>query len=111
MGLTGWVNSANFPHWYRRPIKVLSLSDGGMVAEVASVKSSRTFYTHHLDCGREWQLASGAWIPESDERVRRWLVKAIADIDAGGTKVVEGQYRAEVRDDLLWVLRRNGWGL
>lgn len=64
-----------------------------------------------VDCGREWRTARGEWIPESDPRVESWLCKAIADIDAGGTRACDSrdpEYRAKVRQDFCWVLRRNG---
>ena len=115
IGQRAWLHSTNFPAWrWRKEVKIAEITDGNVVAEVEAGTWSRRVYIHHLDCGREFRTGKGEWIHESDPRVMTWLVKAIGDIDAGGTKVEASQdpeQRARTRDDLLWVLRRNGWRL
>jgi len=72
----------------------------------------RRIYTSFLDCGWEFRTASGRWIPEGDPRVRRWLLRAIADIRAGGKRVCDSEspaYRQEVIADFEWILRRNNF--
>ncbi|MCW1883998.1 hypothetical protein OKA04_04610 [Luteolibacter flavescens] len=115
VGARAWLLSANFGRWlWRKEVKVIGLFRDGVTADVEAGTWSRQVFIHHLDCGREFRTAGGEWIPETDDRVRRWLIKAIKDIDAGGSRVIEPKdelNREYIRDDLYWVLRRNGWKL
>lgn len=112
-GMTGWLWGETGRLRPRTPVRVVEVSDGGMVAVVRYGRyGQRRIYTHNLDVGREWRTRSGRWIPESDPRVRQWLLKAIADIRAGGTRACssdDARTRQARLQEYLWLLSRNGW--
>lgn len=68
-----------------------------------------------IDAGREWQTASGDWIPESDERVHRWLARALVATrnweNVKGISYTGIDAKLRIERDLEWVLERNGWAI
>lgn len=93
--------------------EVLGVYRNGNHAEIlVEGRQQRTVQLHHIDCGREFRLRSGQWIPESDPRARKWLLRLLADIGNGGTK--RRQFRSDDGrtwsiEEIAWVLKRNGW--
>jgi hypothetical protein len=120
-GLEGWIRGGyghGLPEGLPDRARVLVTKLTGYQNRSAIVEyQGKEFLivTALLDMGRTWKTASGKVIPESDERVHRWLVKALADLrrDYG-----ERNRKIEIYDmadqerkiaDLEWVMRRNGW--
>ena len=65
-----------------------------------------------VESPREFKTSRGSWLPESDPRVRVWLLKALADVRAGGKKVeasADPGLRRRTEEEILWLLERNGW--
>lgn len=66
-----------------------------------------------LDLPRQFKTAAGHWIPESDPRVRSFLLKALEDVRSGGKKVeasADPALRRKTETEILGLLERNGWG-
>jgi hypothetical protein len=65
-----------------------------------------------IDCGTEYQTKSGKWIPESDERARRFILKLrVAIHENNRDKVYVHDTSEQLRRiaELEWILERNGW--
>ncbi|MCW1885542.1 hypothetical protein OKA04_12450 [Luteolibacter flavescens] len=65
-----------------------------------------------VDCGREYRTRSGLWIPESDERSRRYLPRLREALFADDRTKIYVATPAEKRrliDEIEWILERNGW--
>ena len=60
----------------------------------------------------QFRTARGRWIPESDPRVRTFLLKALDDVRAGGKKIEasgDPHMRQRTEAEILRLLERNGW--
>lgn len=113
IGLSGWMRKSHNRTEARTPIKVIALSDGTLSAIIlVDGRYEKRVFTAVLDCGREFKTRRGDWIPETDPRVRAWLVKAVRDIRAGGKKACKSDdllTRADTLRDLEWIMLRNRW--
>jgi hypothetical protein len=95
----------------RTRTRILSVWPGAFHFEVVVGRSWQvTVSLMCLDCGREFRTASGAWIPETDPRARRWIQRLLDDARAGGTKWKT--FHSEVFEhwtvaELEWVLERS----
>jgi hypothetical protein len=64
-----------------------------------------------VDYGREYRTKSGRWIPESDERARRYLVTYRQAVQSGDRRVYvhDDSNRERMLKEAAWILERNGW--
>jgi hypothetical protein len=67
-----------------------------------------------VDCGFEYETKRGDWIPEDDDRVRRWLIRALIKVRANNSPTFHWsslQEKEQLEADLEWRILRNGWPL
>ena len=115
-GLNGWAHSGRghpLPEGLRHgePLAILEWSGW---RDVIVKADSGLWQVHHraTDCGRVFQTRSGAWIPEHDERVRRYLLRLLATIrrrEPVPFELRDDAQREAILSDVAWLLERNGW--
>lgn len=106
-----WISAT---HLKLRPgvvVEVIGLSEGGMVAMITTTWGlEKRMFSHQLDFGREFRTRSGEWIPESDPRAVRWLLRVREELLVGVAPRHVGEYgRLLALPDVERVLGRNGW--
>ena len=77
-------------------------------AETSWGVSMRAF-TYTLNFGLEFKTRRGEWIPETDPRARRWLLRVRGELQAGVARHVGDYGRTLDLETVERVLRRNGW--
>lgn len=109
----GWVGQRTGPMHRGDKVRILRRSGDGMSLAVEHPEHGEQFIAALVvELPREFRTARGHWIPESDPRSRRFLLKAIEDLRAGGKKVqssADPGLRQRTEAELVWILRRNGW--
>ena len=115
-GMKGWAHGERafslpdgLPH--KSPVEILERSgwrdlivkSGGGIWQVGAAA---------IDCGREYLTRSGEWIPESDDRARRHLLRlldAIRRFDLNKVYVHDTACQRRMIAEVEWILERNGW--
>jgi hypothetical protein len=96
---------------HKTPVKILEWSGWRDVIVRAGVGIWQV-PASAVDCGREYRTKSGKWIPESDERARRYLIKYREAVHLGIRSKVyvhDTRERERLLDEAAWILERNGW--
>ena len=115
-GLRGWAHGERghglpegLPH--RTPVEVLERT-GWRDLIVRSESGLWQVPAAAIDCGREYLTKSGKWIPETEDRARRFLIKlreAIFRHDRDRVYVHDTFNQLRDIADVEWILERNGW--
>jgi hypothetical protein len=116
-GLKGWAHGERghplpqgLPH--QTPVEILERSGWSDLIVKAGDGGIWQVRAAAIDCGTEYRTRSGRWIPESDDRARRFILKlrtAIHENDRSKIYVHDTNEQLRRIADLEWRLERNGW--
>lgn len=106
-----WVRATHLKIRRGTVVKVVRLSEGGMISEATTDWGlEKRFFSHQLDFGFEFRTRGGEWISEADPRALRWLLRVRAELQAGKPpRHVGDGGRALELATVEVILRRNGW--